>query len=118
MSVNFYAFGPFPGGDASGEGLHIGQHAAVHRFLFRAHPEMGLTSRAAWAEFIRRPDVLIKAEHGRDISVEEMEGTWARRADSRFWPLKSRFGIRRGSDLRPGELIDAEGYEVYAGEFC
>ncbi|MFJ3950253.1 hypothetical protein ACIPXV_09310 [Streptomyces libani] len=117
MSVNFYAFGPFPGGDTSGEGLHIGQHASVHRFLFRAHPEMGLVSRAAWAEFIRRPDVSIKAEHGRDISGAEMEETWLRRQDSRGWPLKSRFGIRRGSDLRAGELIDAEGYELYDGEF-
>lgn len=117
MSVNFYAFGPFLGGDASGEGLHIGQHASVHRFLFRAHPEMGLTSRAAWAEFIRRPDVSIKAEHGRDITVEEMEETWTRQTDSRDWPLKSRFGIRRGSSLRTGELIDVEGYELRDGEF-
>jgi len=118
MSVNFYAFGPFPGGDTAGEGLHIGQHASVHRFLFRAHPAMGLTSRAAWAEFIRRPDVSIKAEHGRDISVEEMEETWNRRTDVKDWPLKSRFGIRRGSDLRSGEFVDSEGYELYAGEFC
>ncbi|MGW2920359.1 hypothetical protein ACWDBF_21210 [Streptomyces angustmyceticus] len=117
MSVNFYAFGPFPGGDAAGEGLHIGQYASVHRFLFRAHPEMGLVSRTAWAEFIRRPEVSIKAEHGRDITVEEMEEDWARETDSRGWPLKSRFGIRRGSDLRGGELIDPEGFEFRDGEF-
>ncbi|MFF7411604.1 hypothetical protein [Streptomyces lydicus] len=117
MSVNFYAFGPFPGGDASGEGLHIGQYASVHRFLFRAHPEMGLVSHAAWAEFIRRPDVSLKAEHGRDITVEEMEETWSRRDDGRGWPLRARFGVRRGGMLRDGELVDAEGYELYAGEF-
>ncbi|WP_329142754.1 hypothetical protein OIU91_03995 [Streptomyces sp. NBC_01456] len=116
MSVNFYAFGPFVGGDASGEGLHIGQYASVHRFLFRAHPEMGLISRAAWAEFIRRPGVSIKAEHGRDITVEEMEETWLRRQDSRGWPLKTRHSHR--AYPRSGGLVDAEGCELYDGEFC
>ncbi|GGX49131.1 hypothetical protein [Streptomyces noursei] len=115
MSVNFYAFGPFPGGDTSGEGLHIGQHAPSSRFLFRAHPDMGLVSRAAWAEFIRRPDVHIKAEHGRDITVEEMEETWLRRHDSRGWPLKTRRSQR--AYPRSGDLIDAEGYELYNGRF-
>lgn len=36
MSVNYYAFGPFPGGPPDGEGLHIGQSVAGQRFLFRA----------------------------------------------------------------------------------
>lgn len=46
MSVNYYAFGPFPGGRPDGDGLHIGQHAAGQRFLFRAHLEQGLTTLA------------------------------------------------------------------------
>lgn len=117
MSVNYYAFGPFPSGDTSGEGLHIGQHAHSSRFLLRAHPEMGLVSRAAWAEFIRRPDVSIKAEHGRDVTVEEMEETWARREDGRGWPLRARFGVRRGGMLRDREMVDGEGFELYDGEF-
>ncbi|MFF7096403.1 hypothetical protein ACFY9A_29010 [Streptomyces rubradiris] len=32
MSVNFFAFGPFPGGEPEGEGLHIGQSAIGLRF--------------------------------------------------------------------------------------
>jgi len=45
MSNNYYAFGPFPGGE--GEGLHIGQHLLQSRFLMRAHPDRDLATLAA-----------------------------------------------------------------------
>lgn len=119
MSVNYYAFGPFPDGEAEGEGLHIGQYASVHRFLLRAHPDRGLTSLAAWMDFLRQPHVVIRAEHGRQLSVDEMEKTIREREDGRGWPRKARFGVRRSrGSLRSGEMVDAEGFELYAGEFC
>jgi hypothetical protein len=58
MSVNYYAFGPFPGGEPDGEGLHIGQYAHGHQFLMRAHPEQGLTTLADWMTFLRQPHVV------------------------------------------------------------
>ncbi|MFF0588443.1 hypothetical protein ACFYWD_21000 [Streptomyces sp. NPDC003781] len=115
MSTNYYAFGPFPGGEASGEGIHIGQRASVHRFLLRAHPDLGLTSFAAWKELLFRLDVTIRAESGYEVSAQEMGMTIVERTDARGWPRKARFGIRGAT--RPGEIVDAEGYELYDGEF-
>ena len=112
MSTNYYAFGPFPGGEATGEGLHIGQAAFGWRFLLRAHPDQGLTSFAAWKAFLFRPDVTIRSESGREVSPAELGARIVERRDGTDLPLKARFGIRGPS--RPGELRDADGYELYA----
>ncbi|MFF9628356.1 hypothetical protein ACF1GQ_05125, partial [Streptomyces fradiae] len=64
MSTNYYAHGPFPGGDPDGEGLHIGQHAAGWRFLFHAHPSLGLTTLDDWRPFLRQPGTTLKDECG------------------------------------------------------
>lgn len=116
MSVNYYAFGPFPGGESDGEGLHIGQAAGSFRFLLRAHSDMGLTSFAAWKQFLFQTDVTIRSESGYEVSPQEMGMIVVQRRDSRGLPLKARFGIRGAT--RPGEIRDAEGYELYDGEFC
>lgn len=115
MSTNYYAFGPFPGGDSAGEGLHIGQTAAGWRFLMRAHGGLGLTSFAAWREFLRQPGVVIRAEHGVQMTVEEMEATIRERTWGDGQPRKRR---NRPGYVRPGYHIDPEGVDFCALEFC
>jgi hypothetical protein len=121
MSTNYYAFGPFPGGEQDGEGLHIGQTAAGWVFLGRAHDDLGLTSREAWAEFLARPDVAIRNEYGREVSASEMVETMAERRDSSGCLLRRR-GLRNSLDAHPSwadhYLVDAEGYEFSRREFC
>lgn len=119
MSTNYYAFGPFPGGEATSEGLHIGQHAAGWRFLFASHPQLDLTTYKAWAEFIRRPDVTIRDEYGREITVDEMDETMTERQDSVGRPRRARFGPYSYPSLHPGDHIDPDGQHAFhEGYFC
>ncbi|MFD8142499.1 hypothetical protein [Streptomyces sp. NPDC059708] len=91
MSTNYHAFGPFPGGDAAGQGLHIGQTAAGWRFLFRAHPEQGLTTLDDWLQLLGREEVCIRNEYGRDVSFGEMRQTMSEVTTSDSLPLRRRF---------------------------
>ena len=110
-----------PGGEIDGEGLHIGKTSAGWVFLGRAHDDLGLTSRAAWADFLGRADVAIRNEYGREISLAEMVETMSTRrgADGR---LLRRHGIRSSLEAHPhwaeDYLVDAEGYEFSRREFC
>ncbi|MYX67381.1 hypothetical protein K388_05560 [Streptomyces sp. KhCrAH-43] len=91
MSTNYYAFGPFPGGHADGEGLHIGQTAAGWRFLFRAHNSQGITTLPDWEHFLRNTDVTIQNEYGREVPVDEMIATMRKTTDKDGFPLRPRF---------------------------
>lgn len=121
MSTNYYAFGPFPGGEPDGEGLHIGKTSAGWIFLGRAHDDLGLTSRASWSAFLSQPDVVIRNEYGREVPKAEMAETMAvrRGADGR---LLRRHGFRSALDAHPGWadrcLVDDEGNEFSRREFC
>lgn len=114
MSVNFYAFGPFPRGEAEGEGLHIGQRAQGYRFLMRSHPELSLTTLANWMQFLRRDDVTIRSEGGREYAPETLEALIRNARTEKG--LRAR--ARRVLHLDPKHHIDPEGVEFYAGEFC
>ncbi|CAK7288573.1 hypothetical protein [Streptomyces misionensis] len=116
MSVNYYAFGPFPGGEPDGEGLHIGQYAGGSRFLMRAHPDRNLTTLAEWMPFLRQPHVVIRAEHGVQYSADEMEKVIRERLDSQGSPLRPRWPLF--GRTRPGYHRDPEGIEFCALEFC
>ncbi|MFI1525498.1 hypothetical protein [Streptomyces griseus] len=98
MSTNYYAFGPFPGGDPHGEGLHIGQTAAGWRFLFRAHNSLGITTLPDWEHFLRALDVTIRDEYGIDLSADEMVETMKATTGRDGSPLRARF--RRDDDHR------------------
>lgn len=113
MSTNYYAFGPFPGGESYGEGLHIGQSAAGWRFLFRAHPEQGITTLADWDAFIERNDVTIRNEYGRDITAAEMRDTMTQATDGRGLPLRARFQ-RDNAD----RYVTSGGHAFYRRDFC
>ncbi|GAA4932820.1 hypothetical protein HD597_000454 [Nonomuraea thailandensis] len=81
MSVNFYAratgsptIGPALAAalTADPEGLHVGQARAHCDFLMRAHPELGLTTMAAWRDLLAQPGITLWAESGYQISVQEL----------------------------------------------
>ncbi|MFF7335480.1 hypothetical protein [Streptomyces sp. NPDC008150] len=112
MTVNYYAFGPFPGGSPNGEGLHVGQSAAGLRFLFRAHPDLGLTTHAEWLAFITRPDVEIRTEAARDVTAEEMQDTMTETTDGRGLPLRQRFRFENKD-----RYITAGGHAFYLRDF-
>lgn len=113
MSVNYYAFGPFPGGESDGEGLHIGQAAGGLRFLFRAHPEQGLTTLSDWLAFIHRSDVTIRTEAGRDVTTEEMRDAMTETTDGRGLPLRARFRFENED-----RYVTSGGHAFYRREFC
>jgi hypothetical protein len=71
VSTNYYAFGPIKGHEEDGS-LHIGKKSGGWRFLFRAHPENGLTSVSEWIVYLSHPGVRIESEYGADISLWEM----------------------------------------------
>lgn len=112
MSTNWYAQGPFPGGD--GEGLHIGQAEQGSTFLMRSHPALGLTSLAAWTKFLRGSDVTIVSEHGISPSVGDLRDIILKRFGLRHEPLKRRWV--HGYE-RDGCHVDPEGVE-FCAEFC
>ncbi|MBU8839116.1 hypothetical protein [Mycolicibacterium goodii] len=66
MSTNFYAVGPGAErlDNQSDPGLHIGKKSGGWDFLFRGHPELGLTTVASWREFLTQPDRQIVTEYG------------------------------------------------------
>ncbi|MEU2354560.1 hypothetical protein ABZ599_16585 [Streptomyces misionensis] len=112
MSVNYYAFGPFPGGQPDGEGPHIGQSVAGQRFLFRAHPCQGLTTLADWLAFLGRPGTTIRSESGRDVTIHEMQETMTATSDRQGLPLRPRF--RHGNEDR---YLTSDGYAFDRREF-
>lgn len=91
MSTNYYAFGPFPGGDSAGEGLHIGQTAAGWRFLFRAHPGQGLTTLDDWLNFLGRDGVSIRDECSCAVPIDEMRQTMVETVGFDGRPRRARF---------------------------
>lgn len=90
MPTNYYAFGPFPGGDQDGEGLHIGQTAPARRFLFRAHNSLGITTFPDWEHFLRGTSTAIRDEHGCELTVDEMIETMKATVDQGGAPLRAR----------------------------
>ncbi|MFI6689693.1 hypothetical protein [Streptomyces sp. NPDC050485] len=116
MSVNYYAFGPFDGGERGGEGLHIGQSAQGSKFLMRAHSDLGLTSLNAWTKCLRQTDVTIANENGISLTVGDLRDIILRRRDSYDRPARDRFV--HGYE-RPGYHVDPQGgIEFCALEFC
>jgi hypothetical protein len=114
--------------------LHIGKSSAGWVFGFRAYPEKGLISWAAWQAFLLRPGGeprVIVDEYGREQKFEEFRDfVEAKQRSEGRPPDKSNYSrlaesTRRDPNLygyyRPAdpevEWLDPEGYDFYAGEF-
>lgn len=119
MSTNYYAFGPFPGGEETGEGLHIGQAAAGWRFLFHAHEKPRLVTLLDWRSLLLQQATSIKDEYGAEYTRDEMiEIATERLNDNEDQPLKARFGARTAERLLDGHHLDPDGHAFYNGDFC
>lgn len=115
MSTNFYARTSDTAPDD--EGLHIGQHAHRAEFLFRAHPDLGLTDCEAWREFLSRPGVRIVAEYGVEYTLDEFWRQATLRPAHVGGPNVMRLRWPGGAH-RGGEWTDQHGHPFAAYEFC
>ncbi|TNC14946.1 hypothetical protein FF100_05060 [Methylobacterium terricola] len=108
MGTNYYVDfkPPCPCCGEGGEKLHIGKSSGGWEFLFAPYPEHGLTSFAAWKDYLK--DRTILNEYGDTITladliniVEAKKGGWtSRTAPASSW----------GPSPRDCEWSDAEGY--------
>lgn len=104
VSTNFYAVSPsFPE-----EGLHIGKHSGGWRFLWRAHPDLGLTTGFAWYTHLRRPFVTIVALGVREYSLGEFWSVASRELNGQGLPLQAQIGFAH----------DGDGFAFCYDEFC
>lgn len=126
MGTNYYVTGPgteLTELTESGPGLHIGKKSFGWDFLFRGHPDLGLTTVAKWREFVSQPGREIISEYHAIEDVDEFfKMATERPADAQ----------RRGARLRPhaDETYfrqdrryyhidrDARGCPFMDGEFC
>ncbi|MBB2749216.1 UNVERIFIED_ORG: hypothetical protein FHR35_009129 [Microbispora rosea subsp. rosea] len=108
MSINYYAVTPDTPQDE--EGLHIGKHVGGKEFLFRAHPDLGLVTVAAWTEYLSRPDVKIMAESGYEEPVETfLADATQRPAD--LGPGQGHLWPRQGVSFRAERGVPFADYE-------
>lgn len=97
--------------------IHLGKRSAGWEFLFRAHPDLGLTTVEALRRFLDHPWVIIEAEHGVEYSVDE----FLQMATTRSTDFKDPISIGRWSRAlgRASRTHrDAEGYPFADYEFC
>ncbi|MEB3023370.1 MULTISPECIES: hypothetical protein [Mycolicibacter] len=77
MGTNYYVTGPgiagllLAGADGDEPGLHIGKKSAGWEYLFRAHPQLQLTSVRQWREFVAIEGRQIVSEYQAVQDVEE-----------------------------------------------
>jgi hypothetical protein len=112
MGTNYYAFGSHSGEQEEGSGLHIGKKSAGWRFLFRAHPDLYLTSLEAWMWILSSTGVEIADEYGSEISVNELVSIMQSTEDpvSGFLRDHSEFLMEEGHFQR-------DGFDFCAGYF-
>ena len=92
------------------EGLHIGKHSGGWEFLWRAHPDLELTSAEAWYQFLAHPWVTIVAEYGVELTLSE------------FWEFAGKRPAQAGglSKMSSGhhQFRDKLGFPFEVKEFC
>lgn len=100
------------------EVLHIGKRSGGWKFGFHAIPERGLTSWAAWQQFLAGRT--IRDEYGEEMSLV----TFAAKVEATHqpWGTLGTPPICRieylGTSIDPKrEYHDAEGYDFHEGEF-
>lgn len=115
MGTNFYAH--TRGNDT--DPLHIGKRSAGWDFMFHSIPAAGLTSVAAWREFLAQDTVEVRDEYAVPHTLDEfMTTVLARFTDD------GRAVIRHGlhEDFRADPKVhvdlDADGTPFLDAEFC
>ena len=112
MGTNYYAKPREDPLNLSGEGLHIGKSSGGWEFLWRAHKDRDLISAAAWRETLSHPSVMIVAEYGLEITLDEFWAFATHRLDSY---QRQDNALSESSYPR---WRDDEGYPFADYEFC
>jgi hypothetical protein len=113
MSINYYARETDTPADE--DGLHVGLHNAGAEFLFRAHPDKGLTDCTAWLNFLSRPGVEIVTEYGAAEPLKTFWDSAMQRSAADGSGLRLRFP---GDHRRRGESLDSHGHPFLDEDFC
>jgi hypothetical protein len=104
--------------------LHIGKSSGGWKFGFHGIPERGLTSWAAWQDFLA--DHIIYDEYGQMIQLGEFAtivtdrnvGRGMARPICRVDPTPAEIVAGFGGNyFEHGDYHDVEGYDFYDGEF-
>jgi hypothetical protein len=118
VSTNYYAEGDATCNNPEHtELLHIGQSAGGWKFSFHGIPDRGLTSWAAWRDFLAARS--ITDEYDRPLTLDE----FAEVVEKRWTPngrIEPRCRVEHRNDLGRGgqeEYHDADGFDFYNGTF-
>ena len=124
MGTNFYAreVCDAPCRHCTPDNLHIGKRSGGWTFGFEAHDDLGLTSREAWREYLRRPGVVIFNEYSFEpIAPDEFDDIVDATRDP-WGPNKIEPSSRDGwndwlREYDDRHYRDAEGWDFWRGEF-
>lgn len=123
MGTNFYATTTCgqPCEHCRPDTVHIGKRSGGWTFGFQAHDDLGLTSRKAWQEHVRRPNVAITDEYGQqytpaefDALVDQTREPWG---PQRIEPRRRTGWNDWKSAYDDRHYRDAEGWDFWRGEF-
>lgn len=116
MGMNFYAITVCdnPCKHCKPERLHVGKRSGGWTFVFKANDNLGLTTRREWQMYLRRPDIVIADQYGRQYTPDEF--------DARVDKTREPWGLNRteprsrcGLDERI--YSDPEGWDFWSSEF-
>lgn len=105
MSTNYYV--RTADTMASDEGVHLGKTAAGHPFMFRGHPDLGITTYEAWLSLARSGQIV--TEYEAEVTLDELVAT--------IEDARTRWGRSVRSWTRDDE-IDDQGHRFILVEFC
>lgn len=91
--------------------LHIGKSSAGWKFGFQGHPDLGLTSWAAWQQFLA--DKPITDEYGRTLTLDEFRKV----VEERWTPRGERTPLCRVGRAGSRNYHDPAGHDFYDGDF-
>lgn len=121
MGTNYYVtIAPCKCCGRGAEDIHIGKSSAGWKFLFQRHGLLGLTTKAAWVNFLRANKGAIKDEYGERVTAASLISLIEAKQAERLTGLNC-YSIcgcseicRRWND-NPTESIDPDGYRISNG---
>jgi hypothetical protein len=115
VGTNYFVTGPGVEPSDGDPGLHIGKKSFGWEFLFRGHPELGLTTVAQWRAYVAEPGRRIVSEYHQVWGTDEFFAMATRRA--RPGLLNNReYRSHSGGHIRKD--ADAGGVAFDDREFC
>lgn len=99
--------------------LPLGLSAGGRRFMFRAHPSLGLTSFEAVVEFIKRDGAEVVTEYDEVIPLDQFIGFVQRKLQAPAEALRchERYAILFDAASPPRDWVDAQGHSFSNYDF-